>query len=40
LNKSEAMQFSWQPIPQIREALAARPEAYTTWFRIAMERVF
>lgn len=40
LNTAEAEAFAWKPIDAIRQEMAARPEQYTSWFRIAMQNFF
>jgi isopentenyl-diphosphate Delta-isomerase len=40
INRSEVMEFIWKDVVEIKRALKTSPENYTTWFKIAMEKVF
>lgn len=40
INREEAEGFAWRTIDDIRHDMNARPEAYTSWFRIALQNFF
>jgi isopentenyl-diphosphate Delta-isomerase len=40
INKAEVMEFAWSSIQDIKKSIKTSPENYTSWFRIAMEKVF
>ena len=39
LNKEEAMDFCFQPMPEIRLQMEHHPEKYTAWFHIAFPKI-
>jgi isopentenyl-diphosphate delta-isomerase len=40
LNKEEVNAFSWEKSDEIRRSIKKSPDNYTSWFKIAMEKVF
>ncbi len=40
INKEEAESFKWQTIPEIKKDIALNPADYTSWFKIALEKLF
>ena len=40
INENEVLEFAWRNIEDLKNSIARTPELYTTWFRIAMEKVF
>jgi isopentenyl-diphosphate Delta-isomerase len=40
INKAEVMEFAWSSIQDIKKSIITSPGNYTSWFRIAMEKVF
>lgn len=40
LNKEEVHAFKWLSPEKIKEEIRATPEAFTSWFKIAMEKLF
>jgi isopentenyl-diphosphate delta-isomerase len=38
-NPAEVMDFAYQSLPGIKEAIAATPEKFTSWFKIAFPKV-
>lgn len=40
INKEEVDHFKWQSINAIKKDMALNPENYTSWFKIALEKVF
>ncbi|RYY16256.1 MAG: isopentenyl-diphosphate Delta-isomerase [Chitinophagaceae bacterium] len=39
INPIEVMDYTYRPIADIEEAMAANPEQFTAWFRLALPRV-
>lgn len=40
INPEEVDSFKWINIPDLKKEIASSPEQFTSWFKIAMERVF
>ena len=40
INTEEVERFKWQSIDSIKKDMALNPENYTSWFKIALEKVF
>jgi isopentenyl-diphosphate delta-isomerase len=40
INPEEVNDFSWKSLSEIRDEVQAHPEKFTSWFKIALERIF
>lgn len=40
INPEEVDSFKWINIPDLKKEIASSPDQFTSWFKIAMERVF
>jgi isopentenyl-diphosphate delta-isomerase len=40
VNKDEVEHFRWQSLPDLKNDVAVNPNNYTSWFKIAIEKVF
>jgi isopentenyl-diphosphate delta-isomerase len=40
INPEEVNDFSWKSMSDIHEEIKAHPEKFTSWFKIALERIF
>lgn len=40
LNEEEVSEFLYLSVPEIKEMIAHEPDAFTTWFRIALEKLY
>jgi len=40
LNKEEAESFEWKKITEIKKDITLDPDKYTSWFKIAIEKLF
>ena len=40
INKDEVEDYKWQSISEIKKDIVLNPERYTSWFKIALEKVF
>lgn len=40
INKEEVENFKWQSISEIEKDIISNPDQYTSWFKIALEKVF
>jgi isopentenyl-diphosphate delta-isomerase len=40
INPEEANSYKWLSVQEIKEELQRHPEAFTSWFKIAMEKIF
>lgn len=40
INRAEVMEFAWRSVQEVKDSIQKAPENYTSWFRIAMEKVF
>ena len=40
INRSEAQAFRWADLKEVKQDIVIHPENYTSWFRIALEKVF
>lgn len=40
INKDEVENYKWMPIEDIKKDIISNPDLYTSWFKIALEKVF
>lgn len=40
INKDEVENYKWMPIEDIKKDIISHPDLYTSWFKIALEKVF
>lgn len=40
INKDELENYKWMPIEDIKKDIISHPDLYTSWFKIALEKVF
>ncbi len=40
INKDEVENYKWMAIEDIKKDIISRPDLYTSWFKIALEKVF
>ena len=40
INKEEVESYQWQSVADIKTDIALNPNSYTTWFKIAIEKLF
>ena len=40
INPDEVASYRWMDLPEIKKEISQEPEKYTSWFRIAMEKLF
>ena len=40
INREEVESYKWISIPDIKRDIISNPNQYTSWFKIALEKVF
>ena len=40
LNKEEVEHYRWQSLPDLKNDVALNPDSYTSWFKIAIKKLF